>query len=97
MSSNAMNRDEWPPLLRELGYGLFIPFPALKIEHINGAFNGVLNRPNSVSRADFLIAVRTALASDLDLRAELGFPHPDSMIREFLTAVEKRLSKDLGE
>jgi hypothetical protein len=98
MTTDAMKRDVWPRVLRQLAYVLYIPFPRVEAEHINATFRGIIDRPNDhISRSEYLIATRAALASDVDLTAVLGFEHSDAVVREFLSAVEKRLSEELGE
>jgi hypothetical protein len=97
MSSDAMKRDVWPRILREVTYAIFFPFPKIESKHVDQTFRGIINRPdNSTDRNDYLIAIRAALASDVDLTAELGFPHSNEAVREFLRAVERRLSVELG-
>ena len=95
MNTDATNRDVWPGILRAPLYGLTRYDPPLA--HVDWAFITIDDPNPPVTRREYLLAIRAALASNVDIAEELGLVHPDPVVRQYLQAVEARLSKSLGE
>ena len=96
MNADAMNRDVWPGILRAMTYGL-TGYYERPLEHIDDAFSAIHRPNNSITPRDYLVAIRTALASNVDIAEELGHIQPDAVTRRYLQAVEARLRKELGK
>ena len=86
--------ERLPMIVRELTYDFTRPG---RVPTVQRAFMTINSANNNMPRSEILAAVRKALASDLDIAAQLELAHPDQVVREFLAAIETRLSKELGE
>ena len=90
-----MERDDWEGFLRVLTYGIGQTNEPMR--EIDTAFNGGINRGAlGGSPEEYLDAIRSGLASNLDLADVIGLRHGDAVVREFLGAVEVRLVKEMA-
>jgi hypothetical protein len=89
-----MEREDWEGFLRVLTYGIGQTNDPMR--ELDTAFNGGINRRAlGGSPEQYLDAIRSGLASDIDLADVIGLRHSNAVVRAFLAAVEERLVRQI--